>query len=64
MLLTLRFGSCRFGIKGEAGEAAVMRYIENLFRDDESGVPLPACIVVEAIQGEGGVNEMSPFAMR
>ncbi len=29
-------------------------YIENLLTDDESGVPKPAAIILEAIQGEGG----------
>ncbi len=29
-------------------------YIENLLTDDESGVPKPAGIILEAIQGEGG----------
>lgn len=30
------------------------QYIENLLTDDESGVPKPAGIILEAIQGEGG----------
>lgn len=54
-----------FGIKDpEEADAAVMAYIETALRDDESGIPKPACVVVEAIQGEGGVQPMSPWAMR
>jgi len=56
-----------FGLKGKpdrGGEAAVMKYIETILDDVESGIPLPACIVIEAIQGEGGVNEISDWALK
>lgn len=33
---------------------ATIRYIENLLLDEESGVPKPAGIIIEAVQGEGG----------
>lgn len=54
-----------FGITDvKAGEDAVIAQWETLLADDESGVPKPACVVVEAIQGEGGVHEMSPRALK
>eukprot|EP00500_Bicosoecida_sp_ms1_P001095 CAMPEP_0203810246 /NCGR_PEP_ID=MMETSP0115-20131106/2821_1 /ASSEMBLY_ACC=CAM_ASM_000227 /TAXON_ID=33651 /ORGANISM="Bicosoecid sp, Strain ms1" /LENGTH=584 /DNA_ID=CAMNT_0050719031 /DNA_START=19 /DNA_END=1774 /DNA_ORIENTATION=+ len=53
-----------FGMEGEEGETAVIRAWEAMLGDDESGVPKPACVVVEAIQGEGGVHPMSPRALR
>jgi diaminobutyrate-2-oxoglutarate transaminase len=53
-----------FGIAGKAGEDAVLDYIETILRDDEGGIPRPACLVMEAIQGEGGVNPMSPAALQ
>lgn len=31
------------------------QYIENLLDDDESGIANPCCVIVETIQGEGGV---------
>lgn len=34
---------------------ACINYIEHLFRDDNSGVTKPAGIIIEAIQGEGGI---------
>ncbi|MFV0275950.1 MAG: diaminobutyrate--2-oxoglutarate transaminase, partial [Parahaliea sp.] len=46
---------CPFGLGGKAGVKANLHYLENLLSDPESGVPLPAGVIVEAIQGEGGV---------
>ena len=46
---------CPFSIGGEAGIDAGLSYIEQLLSDPESGVPLPAAVVVEVVQGEGGV---------
>lgn len=46
---------CPFGLGGSAGHAAGLRFIENLLEDPESGVLPPAAIVLEAVQGEGGV---------
>lgn len=47
---------CPFGLGGDAGVDAGLHYIERLFTDPESGVLPPAAVVVEAVQGEGGVN--------
>jgi diaminobutyrate-2-oxoglutarate transaminase len=46
---------CPFGLGGEAGEAVGLAYIQNLLGDPESGVLPPAGVLVEAVQGEGGV---------
>ncbi|GAB80843.1 diaminobutyrate--2-oxoglutarate transaminase [Shimwellia blattae] len=47
---------CPLGIGGEAGVQALSDYFENLISDVESGVRKPAAVILEAIQGEGGVN--------
>ena len=45
---------CPFGIGGEAGWRANVQSIRSLIEDPESGV-LPAGMILEAVQGEGGV---------
>ena len=47
---------CPLGIGGEAGVKALSYYFENLINDVESGVRKPAAVILEAVQGEGGVN--------
>jgi diaminobutyrate-2-oxoglutarate transaminase len=46
---------CPFGLGGEAGERAGLHYIRTVLQDPESGVVQPAGMVLEAVQGEGGV---------
>lgn len=46
---------CPFGLGGEAGVQAGLRYIETVMTDPEGGVPQAAGMVFEAVQGEGGV---------
>lgn len=46
---------CPFGLGGAEGVRANLHYLENLLTNPESGVPLPAGVIVEVIQGEGGV---------
>ncbi|SUO95921.1 diaminobutyrate--2-oxoglutarate transaminase [Suttonella indologenes] len=46
---------CPLGIGGEAGAKAISHYFENFIEDVESGVVKPAAVILEAIQGEGGV---------
>ena len=46
---------CPMGLGGEAGTKACINYLERLLRDPESGVTKPAAIILEPIQGEGGV---------
>ncbi|MCI0466646.1 MAG: diaminobutyrate--2-oxoglutarate transaminase [Beijerinckiaceae bacterium] len=47
---------CPFGIGGEAGWRLSADYIENLLDDPSSGIPVPAGMFLEVVQGEGGVN--------
>ncbi|MDO7903881.1 aspartate aminotransferase family protein [Pseudomonas sp. K1(2024)] len=46
---------CPFGLGGEAGVRANLHYLENLLLDPEAGVQLPAAVILEVVQGEGGV---------
>jgi len=46
---------CKFGLGGAQGAKQSIRYIESVLCDDESGITKPAAIIVEPIQGEGGV---------
>lgn len=47
---------CPLGIGGAAGVQALTHYLRQFIEDVESGVSLPAAVIVEAVQGEGGVN--------
>lgn len=47
---------CPLGIGGDAGVEALSYYFEQFLTDIESGVCKPAAVILEAIQGEGGVN--------
>lgn len=46
---------CPFGLGGEQGVQVNLRYLENLLLDPESGVQPPAAVILEVVQGEGGV---------
>lgn len=46
---------CPFGIGGEEGHRISSRYIEYLLKDPESGIVPPAGMILEIVQGEGGV---------
>ncbi|MGE8151757.1 aspartate aminotransferase family protein [Pseudomonas vancouverensis] len=46
---------CPFGLGGEQGIKANLSYLESLLKDPEGGVQLPAAVIVEVVQGEGGV---------
>ncbi|MFZ6045351.1 diaminobutyrate--2-oxoglutarate transaminase [Pseudomonas sp. CR3202] len=47
---------CPLGLGGEAGVEALTHYFTQFIEDVESGVSLPAAVILEAVQGEGGVN--------
>lgn len=47
---------CPFGLGGEAGSSMSARYIEALLDDPNSGILCPAAMILEVVQGEGGVN--------
>lgn len=44
-----------FGLGGEDGVKAACNFFERTLKDPESGITKPACVIMEAIQGEGGV---------
>ncbi|MGV9402740.1 diaminobutyrate--2-oxoglutarate transaminase family protein [Streptomyces sp. NPDC003667] len=46
---------CPFGVGGPRGAELGARLTESLLDDPKSGVPLPAGMIVEPVQGEGGV---------
>lgn len=46
---------CPFGLEHEQSVDINLNYIKHLLNDPESGVLKPAAIIVEAVQGEGGV---------
>ncbi|MFH9402428.1 diaminobutyrate--2-oxoglutarate transaminase family protein [Streptomyces sp. NPDC017638] len=46
---------CPFGIGGPPGAELAARWAESLLDDPKSGVPLPAGMILEPVQGEGGV---------
>ncbi|MFC4608290.1 diaminobutyrate--2-oxoglutarate transaminase family protein [Streptomyces maoxianensis] len=46
---------CPFGIGGERGAELGARWTENLLDDPKGGVPTPAGMILEPVQGEGGV---------
>lgn len=47
---------CPFGVGGERGAALAARWTEHLLDDEKGGVPAPAGMILEPVQGEGGVN--------
>ncbi|MEU7282304.1 diaminobutyrate--2-oxoglutarate transaminase family protein [Streptomyces sp. NPDC045431] len=46
---------CPFGVGGERGAELSARWAESLLDDPKSGVPDPAGMILEPVQGEGGV---------
>lgn len=46
---------CPFGIGGKSGVDAACNFFERSLKDPESGIPRPAAVIIEPIQGEGGV---------
>ena len=44
-----------FGLGGEESVKAACNFFERTLKDPESGITKPACVILEAIQGEGGV---------
>jgi len=51
---------CPFGIGGEASLDVGLKYIDTVLSDPESGVCQPAAVILEPVQGEGGVVPAPP----
>ncbi|HEF4835945.1 diaminobutyrate--2-oxoglutarate transaminase family protein [Burkholderia vietnamiensis] len=45
---------CPFGTDGSATDQLSINYIRTVLSDPESGIPKPAAVIVEVVQGEGG----------
>lgn len=45
-----------FGLSGEQSVKVCCEYFERTLKDAESGITKPAAVIIEPIQGEGGVN--------
>ncbi len=46
---------CPFGLGGKTGAQTSSNYIESVLADPESGIVKPAGMILEVVQGEGGV---------
>jgi len=46
---------CPFGVGGDRGAELAARWTESVLDDSKSGVPRPAGMILEPVQGEGGV---------
>ncbi|SFG29240.1 diaminobutyrate aminotransferase apoenzyme [Novosphingobium sp. CF614] len=46
---------CPFGLGGERAIDVHLHLLDQVLNDPESGVPAPAAVLLEAVQGEGGV---------
>ncbi|WP_434099611.1 diaminobutyrate--2-oxoglutarate transaminase family protein [Streptomyces sviceus] len=46
---------CPFGVGGPHGAELAARWTQSVLDDPKSGVPLPAGMILEPVQGEGGV---------
>lgn len=46
---------CPFGLGGERAIDVHLHLLEQVLNDPESGVPAPAAVLLEVVQGEGGV---------
>ena len=47
---------CPFGSEGRENERLSINYLRSMLTDPESGIPKPAALIVEVVQGEGGCN--------
>ncbi|MBC2906078.1 diaminobutyrate--2-oxoglutarate transaminase family protein [Streptomyces cupreus] len=55
---------CPFGVSGERGAELAARWTESVLDDPKSGVPHPAGMILEPVQGEGGVISAPDTWMR
>ncbi|WP_236795446.1 diaminobutyrate--2-oxoglutarate transaminase family protein [Amycolatopsis sp. GM8] len=48
-------GSCPLGLRPDSCETNCVTFLERTLRDPNGGIPLPAAVIMEMVQGEGGV---------
>lgn len=48
-------GRCPMGLTPDTCETNCVGYLERALRDSNGGIPLPAAVILEMVQGEGGV---------
>ncbi len=53
-----------FGLNAQDALTAACNYFERTLKDAESGIPRPAAVIIEPIQGEGGVHPAPVEFMR
>ena len=46
---------CRFGLTYPTCDLQCAKFLEHVIKDPDSNVPNPGCVLIEPIQGEGGV---------
>jgi len=46
---------CRFGLTHPSCDLQCAKFLEHIIKDPDSNVPNPACVLIEPIQGEGGI---------
>lgn len=46
---------CRFGLIHPSCDLQCAKFLEHIIKDPDSNVPNPACVLIEPIQGEGGI---------
>ncbi|MDD5037177.1 MAG: diaminobutyrate--2-oxoglutarate transaminase family protein, partial [Methylococcaceae bacterium] len=55
---------CPFGTDGSDTDQLSINYIRTILSDQESGIPKPAAMIVEVVQGEGGSIPVSSYWLR
>ena len=55
---------CPFGVGGDAGAERCARVFEWALEDGHSGIATPAAVIMEPVQGEGGVHPAPPAFAR
>jgi len=55
---------CPFGSDGKETDRLSLNYLRTILTDPESGVPKPAAVIVEVVQGEGGCIPVSSAWLR
>ncbi|MEV4432385.1 diaminobutyrate--2-oxoglutarate transaminase family protein [Streptomyces sp. NPDC049555] len=55
---------CPLGLKRDACAVNCATYLERALSDPNGGIPLPAAVILELVQGEGGVIPADPVFVR